>query len=421
MDLRLSELEKRAFTEIDGEITLRIAEAGDGPQTPVPSVRLSQLQRDAFTMVDGEVAVRVSGDVGGGSCTLETNLSDTLFGWDNSGSVNRNFNIDNTGFQWNLQLTDTKIIALCENTLVTPLPTTTSGMGTLSIDTITLAGTDIKSLTSVDTTTANTIKLNYDTRIVNPNVTSTNTFEIKLNLVLTSDDGEATAIPELTRTLIYLPLIFNLAASTPNFNFDTIFNTGTATQSFPRGLPSEITQVRINNTNQTLPAVTDTSYALAFPSLNRFSSNTERTLSVTASFINATNSAITPVTQTTIMPITIEFPIYLGSVTTTAGLNTNDVNDTSLFTVVGTFTSRPGSMNFTWPANSNPIKVFGIADEFFNGMINFKANSSSVVGNVQSSFARISTGVSITQRANYNYYEAQDGQPGGVTLFVEFL
>ena len=414
MDLRLSELEKRAFTEIDGQTTLRIEGAGDGTETPVPSVRLSQLQRDAFTLVDGQVAVRVTGTTGGGggSCTIRTQLDTTLFGWDNSGNPNINFSVDNTGFQWDLELGQTDIIALCDNMLVTPLPTTTGGMGDLTVSSILLDDVNITGDVTVDTTTADTIKLNYNTKIINPNLTGDNNFTVKLNLLLGT-----TAVPEITRTLTYLRPQYNLSVSRANVNYNLVYGSATATRSFPRGAPTAFISTRINNQTQTIPGETN----LTFPNLNRFASATERTLTDVATFTNATNNTTTNITQTALLTVTFEFPVYLGSVTTTSGLNTADVNNTALFSQIGTFTSRPGSMNFTWPTNSNPIKIFGIANDFFNGMINFKANSSSVVGNVQSPFIQISTGVNSAQRADYNYYEAQDGQPGGVTLFVEFL
>ena len=418
MDRRLSELEKDALTKVDGLTTLRIEGAGTGTETPVPSVRLSQLQREAFTVVDGNVAVRVTGTTngGGGSCTIETQVDTTAFGWDSSKNSNLNFSVDNTGFEWELELGQTDIVALCENTLVTPLPTTTDGIGSLTVDSITLAGTDITSDVTVDTSVADTIKITYNTQILNPNLTQNNTFDVKLNLLLGTVE-----VPEITQTLTYLEPQYNLSVSRANVNFNIVYGSATAARSFPRGNPTSIVSSTINSTAQTVPDPTDTTSTLSFPNLNRFANNTERTLTEIATFTNITDNTTTNITKTALLTVTFQFPVYLGSVTETTGLNTADVNDTTLFTTTGTFTSQPGSMNFTWPANTNPIKVFGISDSFFSGMINFKANSSSVVGNVQSSFAKVSTGVNSTQRADYNYYEAQDGQPGAVTLFVEFL
>ena len=61
---RLSELERAAHTEVDGETALRV-ESVSGTETAVPNVRLSELQKDSFVEVDGKIAVRVTGDGGG--------------------------------------------------------------------------------------------------------------------------------------------------------------------------------------------------------------------------------------------------------------------------------------------------------------------------------------------------------------------
>ena len=417
MNRRLSELEKDALTQIDGLTTLRIEGAGSGTETPVPSVRLSQLQRDAFTLVDGQVAVRVTGTTngGGGSCTLETDVGTTSFGWDNSGSTTRNFSVDNTGFQWDLALGDTRIIALCENMLVTPLPTTTSGAGTLEVDTITLDGTDIKSLTSVDTTTTNTIKLNYNTTIVMPNLTADHTFTVKLNLILKQEDEEDVVIPEFTRTLTYLQPSYQIILTEPTLNFSQNYISVGVSRIFSRGAPTSFVSTMIGTTNQTAGTTTLSSFTY-----NINTSLSDRTMTEVARFTNATDSSTTDITQTAVINPLFQFPIYLGSVATTTGLNTSIVNT---FTQTGTFTSAPGSQNFSWPDGGvgNGVKVFGILKSFHDTEINFKANSSSVIGNLQTPFATILTGANTLERQQYSYYEAQDGQEGAVTLFVEFI
>ena len=418
MDRRLSELEKAAFETIDGEITLHTAPATPGGlETPVPCVRLSQLQKDAFTMIDGQVAVRITTKASGGfgGCTTVTEIDDTLFGWDDTGLTTRNFSVDNTGFQWDLALGTTTIVALCNNTLVTPLPTTTDGMGILEVDTITLDNVDIKSATSVDTTTANTIKLNYDTRIILPSLTQDHTFTVKLNLILKEEGQDDVIIPEFTRTLTYLQPSYQIILAEPTLNFSQNYISVNVSRVFSRGAPTSFVSTMIGTTNQT----PGTSILSSF-TYNINTSLSDRTMTEVARFTNATDSSTADITQTAVIMPLFQFPIYLGSVATTTGLTTSIVNT---FTQVGTFTSRPGSQNFSWPDGgaTNGVKVFGILKSFHDGEINFKANSSSVVGNIQSPFATILTGANTLERQQYDYYEAQDGQPGAVTLFVEFL
>ena len=434
MDRRLSELEKAAFETIDGEITLHTVPATPGGfEEPVPCVRLSQLQKDAFTMIDGQVAVRITTKASGGfgGCTTVTEIDDTLFGWDDTGLTNRNFSVNNTGFQWDLALGATTIVALCNNTLVTPLPTTTPGMGTLEVDTITLDGNDIKSATSVDITTANTIKLNYNTTIAMPDLETDHNFVVRLNLILKEEGQDDVIIPELTQTLTYLQPLYVVTLSQPFENFTQSYISVNVTRTFERGGPTSFAETSIGPHPQTAGT----------PILSSFNYNintvfADRTMKEEANFINVSNNgaiekiALKP--DPVIMP-RFQFPIYLGSVTTTAGLNTTIVNT---FFQEGTFTndSPPTSRNFTWPPlPANSIKIFGIVKQamtdttgfdtrnFPNGPINFKANSSSVIGNLQTDFATISTGANFLERKDYIFYEAQEGQPGEVTLFVEFL
>ena len=407
---RLSELERAAFLTVAGEDVMAVAEV-TGTEGPAPNVRLSELQRGAFTTIDGQVAVRTmnfGGGSGDGSCTLETSVQTQSFGWDDTSSNSRNFNVDNTGFEWNLGLGETSIIALCENVLVTPLPTTTGGMGDLTVSSITLNGTDILA-DIVETPGTNTLKIEYPIQIINPNLTGNNTFEVKLNLLL----GE-TVVPELTQTLTYNAPAFNLSISTSNLNFNNTYNTATVNRTFSRGNPTAFVSTVLGGT-----ALTAGANNLTFTPLDINSSQAERTLVDTVTFTNVTDSSTLNVARSAILNPTFQFPIYLGSVDTTVGLDTNTVN--TFTQVLTTATSRPGSQNFSWPNETGAIKVFGIANNFFSGQINFKANSSSVIGNLQDSFAQIDTGSEATRTASYNYYEAQDGQPGAVTLFVEFV
>ena len=288
-------------------------------------------------------------------------------------------------------------------------------MGILEVDTITLDNVDIKSATSVDTTTANTIKLNYDTRIILPNLTQDHTFTVKLNLILKEEGEDDVIIPEFTRTLTYLQPSYLITLSQPMENFSQNYTSVSVTRTFSRGAPTSFVSTRIGTTNQT----PGTSILSSF-TYNINTSLSDRTMTEVARFTNATDSSTADITQTAVIMPLFQFPVYLGSVATTTGLTTSIVNT---FTQVGTFTSRPGSQNFSWPDGgaTNGVKVFGILKSFHDGEINFKANSSSVVGNIQSPFATILTGANTLERQQYDYYEAQDGQPGAVTLFVEFL
>ena len=355
------------------------------------------------------------GGTGGGTCTIEASVNDTLFGWDDSGSSDRNFNVDNTGFQWDLALGGSSIIALCNNLLTTPLPTATTGAGILEVSTITLDGMDIKSATSVDITTENTIKLNYNTRIVMPNLDEDRTFTVRLSLILKQEGEDDVIVPELTRTLTYFRPSYQIILAEPTLNFSQNYISVNVSRVFSRGAPTSFISTMIGTTNQT----PGTSILSSF-TYNINTSLSDRTMTEVARFTNATDSSTTDITQTAIINPLFQFPIYLGSVATTTGLNTSIVNT---FTQVGTFTSRPGSQNFSWPDGgaTNAVKVFGILKSFHDGEINFKANSSSVIGNLQSPFATILTGANTLERQQYDYYEAQDGQPGAVTLFVEFL
>ena len=351
-----------------------------------------------------------------GSCTVEAIVNTTSFGWDDSGSSDRNFSVDNTGFQWDLTLGQSRIIALCENLLLNPLPVATTGRGILEVSTITLDGTDIKSATSVDITTENTIKLNYNTRIAMPNLNQDQTFTIRLGLILKQEGADDVIVPEITRTLTYFRPSYEITLSRPTLNFSQNYITASVTRVFSRGAPATFVSTMIGTINQTPGTPTLSSFTY-----NINTSLADRTMTEVASFINVSNGGVSEdITQTAVIEPIFEFPVYLGSVETTTGLNTTIVN---MFTQVGTFTSAPGSQNFSWTTDlaARDIKVFGILKTFHDGEINFKANSSSVVGNIQSPFATIATGANTLERQEYVYYEAQEGQPGAVTLFVEFL
>ena len=350
-----------------------------------------------------------------GSCTVEAIVNTDTFGWDDSGSSDRNFSVDNTGFQWDLSLGDSRIIALCENLLQNPLPIATKGMGILEVSTITLDGTDIKSATSVDITTENAIKLNYNTRIAMPNLTQDHTFTVRLSLILKQEGESDIIVPEITRTLTYFRPSYVIMLSRPALNFSQNYVSVNVTRVFSRGMPGFFVSTMIGMTNQT-PGV-DTLSSFTY---NINTSLADRTMTEVASFVNVSNGGSEDITQTAVIMPIFQFPVYLGSVETTTGLNTTIVNT---FTQVGTFTSAPDSQNFSWPDGgaSNSVKVFGILKSFHDTEINFKANSSSVVGNIQSPFATIPTGANTLERQQYDYYEAQEGQPGAVTLFAEFL
>ena len=365
-----------------------------------------------------------------GSCTVEAIVNTTSFGWDDSGSSDRNFSVDNTGFQWDLTLGQSRIIALCENLLLNPLPVATTGRGILEVSTITLDGMDIKSATSVDITTENTIKLNYNTRIVMPNLNQDHTFTVRLNLILKQEGEDDVIVPEMTMTLTYFQPSYVIELSQPSINFNGTYVSIAVTRTFDRGAPDPVDpffSTMIGTTTQTPGTPT-----LSFSAYNINTAAALLIMSETANFINVSNNGVIekiPVNpKPSIMPI-FQFPIYLGSVSTIEGLDTTIVNTFTQDAKIFTNEFPPTSQNFSWPDGgaANGIKIFGIAKQdvnstnFPNGEINFKANSSSVVGNVQSSFETILTGANTLERKDYLYYEAQEGQPGAVTLFVEFL
>ena len=244
---------------------------------------------------------------------------------------------------------------------------------------------------------------------------------VRLNLILKEEGQDDVIIPELTRTLTYLQPSYVIELSKPLENFSQNYTSVSVTRTFSRGGPDPsdpFDSTTIGTTPQTAGTPTLSSFA--------YNINTDEALLIMvekANFINVSNNNVVEVIeQTATIDPTFQFPVYLGSVATTTGLNTTIVNT---FTQVGLFTndSPPTSQNFSWPDGgaTNAIKVFGILKSFHDGEINFKANSSSVVGNIQSPFATILTGANTLERQQYNYYEAQEGQPGAVTLFVEFL
>ena len=416
MDRRLSELEKLALTQVDGQTTLRIEGAGNGIETPVPSVRLSQLQRDSFTLVDGQVAVRVTGTTsgGGGSCTVESSVSVESLNWKNGTSLlgsSINFSQDNTGFQVKYKAGSGNIIALCENMLVTPLPTTSGAMGDLSISTLTLDGVSI----AADVTSSfsnGVLTVDYDTKIPNPNFSTNTTFTIVASLLLGT-----MVVPPITSILTYLGPRETLSISTPNRLFDTTYTTASISRSFPSGAQTSIDETTFGGVAQTAGAT-----SITFTALDRNATVAQRTLSEKVTYTNGTDSTATvQLTTTTILNPIIQFPVYLGNEDTMATPSASSVNN---YQKVGTFTSAPGDQQFMWddPMNNDlENKVFAIRTTFFSGTILFKANQMATLTNEQTVFANVNIGDISTATENYSLYRAAANQPGAASIYVDFV
>ena len=418
MNRRLSELEKDSLTQVDGQTTLRIEGAGNGIETPVPSVRLSQLQRDAFTLVDGQVAVRVTGTTGGGSCTVESGVAVTSANWKNGTNLLGNsisFTQANTGFRTTYQAGAGDIVALCGNTLVTPIPTTSGAMGDLSLDSITLNGTDITSDVTAVLGTDGVLTLDYDMRIVNPDLVGNNPFTIVANLLL----GE-TVVPALTSIITYLGPNPTISISRADLLFDATYTTATISRTDGAGAPTSIDETIFGGVTQTAGATN-----ITFTALNRGSSVASRTLTEKRTYTNASPAdPMTPetlqLTVTAVLSPIFQFPIYLGSEETMTTPTASAVNS---YQKVGLFTSAPGDQQIMWDDPMDDTlqnKVFAIRTSFFSGTILFKADEMSTLSNQQTPFANVNIGDIPTTLENYSLYRAAADQPGSASIYVDF-
>ena len=326
-----------------------------------------------------------------------------------------NFNQDNDGFTWVLTQAAQTITALCNNTLVTPLATTTSSTGTLTLSSITLNSVDITSQVTFGFTN-NIVTINSATQIVNSNLTADNTFTLIVTLA-----RNGTAITPITTTLQYLqPTVNTFAITTPNLDFNSSYTTATITRVFSRGNPTTI-----NNTVFGGVAQTNGAANITFTALNRTATAAQRLLTETQIFTNATNSGdIRSFNSMATLSPTFTFPAYLASVTVAqrAALTQATMNAAQ---TSGAFTSIPTDQNFSWvdvgDATRN-IKIFAIPRTFTSGgMINFRVNESDPLGNLQSPFMQLDLGTITGGMETYDIYEAQTGQPGAITLFVDFI
>ena len=373
-----------------------------------------------------------SGSGGGNTdvCKVAVNIGTLDIDWvdDTQTELGSNirWNQNNTGFEWDLRLTNARITQLCNHVLTQGLPITFTSSTTVGITALTLNGTDI--LSDVTTSaTGNGINITYNKDrdgvdpdlTINPNLTQTNSFRLTATLTLAGAEVKDTNGFDPTFLLFYTPPAATISISTSPLRFDGEYTTATISRTF-NGNPTSFTSTSFPNATITAGATN-----ITFPTLNRTSPAANRTVTEITSYTNATNTSdVLALTRTATINPTFTFPVYLGNVTAAenSSLTAALFNMTSRFTRFGNFTSTPGDQTYSWPNTgdaSRDIRVFAVATRFTNGR---NITVRPFDGGFPSTVSRqmqLALGDVVGATENYDIYIVQSGSPGAGTLFIE--
>ena len=385
------------------------------------------LQFIGATVTDDAANNRTVVTIDGGSdvtCTQTGGVTNVSRGFTPSGSTILFFNATNTGFTWVVSKTELMIDFECNGIAVGPFSPKSGNTldGDISLTALTLDGTDIfPSIAQSYDSGTEQLTITYSTPIPYADINNNQTN----NIAGTFTIGTVAGLTQST-TLSYQTPLFTNSIARANVDFNQTYTTAVVTHTFSRGTATAITASTFGGVATGLGTASAT---ITFTALNRQATAAERLLSETASFTNASNNSdILTISSSATLNPTFTFPAYLGSVTPAqrAALTATIVNNTAIFNRSGAFTSRPASdSSFTWSDISDDtanVKIFALPRAFTNGgTIRFKTVSGSTLGNDVAPFMQISIGDISGGEENYDFYEAQTGQPGAVTLFVEFV
>ena len=369
-------------------------------------------------------------------CVTEINVATTSRNWvDGNSQLGSTilWNADNTGFVWNLALSNARITQLCEHILNPPLPIDISAAANLSVSALTLNGTDDILSGATITTGENSISISYNetdgsTRIQNPNLTQNNTAIVTAALLLGTVAIKLPNGNDPVIQLFYTAPTTTLSLFTNSVRFDATYNSANVTRTFNGGASTSINPSSFVSTTfpNSIPAtITPGASSISFSPLSRTASAAERTLTEVTRYVNATNNTDTrDITSTATVNPTFTFPVYLGSVSETT-LSTFTATD-----VEGFKSDRLSSVdnqlsnNFTWPDpldSSKQVRVMLIRSSFSNGRALFvKANENSAIGAVIERSRILAVGSISTDRENYDVYPAIRDQEGEATVYVEY-
>ena len=383
--------------------------------------QVSQVNVTTITdFTDTDIWKSVVSAGGSGSCTVESSVAIQSTNWKLGTTILGNsisFTQDNSGFRIIYKAGSGSIVALCGNTLSMPIPTVTTAVGDLSVTSITLDGTDIT--TSITTElTGDTLTVNYDTRIPNPNINQTNTFTIVANLKL----GEDTVNP-LTSTLTYVGPNPTLGITRNPLLFDVTYTSASISRSDINGANTSIDETIFGGVTQTAGATN-----ITFSALNIGASVADRTLTEKRTYTNASSTSDPKETRqidlSALLEPTFQYPVYLLSASKITGFTTAEVNASQKS---GLFTSAPGDQDFTWndPSdNSLTTKVLFVRNSFRSETIMVFAyddnDMRSPIGATVPLAGTVAVGNIAGQTETYSFYIIATGQPGGIKYHVDF-